>query len=290
MSDEDIDFSLAEQAARPQYVASEEFLLRFLDAAHNANSIALTRSILGTTKAASNLALAADNLEWFVDQKATLENEFFGGLVERIGPSKAKDFIDLVTNCWFDGRASRTKGKILDLTRSVGCYARRVAKPGVQLVASEPLPSGPELLTEEEIAAVLTLNQQMLQWAIDDWIASRPQSEAIARDEIYVVRGVALNSAPNPGGRFQELNYIASYSLAISVGEQFAQTGRGTPTLIHAPLDVFRDRTLFFSPFMPGLKADQFELGVIPGADLDVLTFQQHRDGAAEYILADMPL
>lgn len=286
---DEIDFSLAEQAARPQYFASEEFTFRFLDAAHTGEPIPLTQSIPNTTKVAADFAFAADRLNWFADNKSKLENEFHTGLVERIGDTKARAFIDLLNQFWFDGRSSRTKGRILDLTRSVASYARMVAKPGVQLVANDALEVGAELLSPEEVASVLGLNQQMLHWAIDDWIASRPNSETLSRDDVYVVRGISLATSPAESKRFQELNYIASYSLAISVGEQFSQTNKGTPTLIHTPIDTFADRTLFFAPFVPEMTPNQFELGIIPGADLDTLNFQQHRSGADEFLLGEMP-
>lgn len=257
---------------------------RFLDAVMRGGKIALTpkQSPIYLT---SSSGLRDDQLQWFVDKKPELESEFYNLATNAVGRAKTKRFIDILCHHWFDGRETRREGKkTLTLMRSLRDYVEAVSDNGGPRLLRNKIDDGPCLFTPGEIAAILSINDQMLSWSIDDWIAARPYSETISRNDIFVSRGIALDSTIRGRVRFIDYDYISSYSLAISVAEQFC-AAKSHPTLVHTEIDTFVGRVLFFSPFIPGLTPLQFELGIIPGKSQDVIAFQTDGRGVEEFRL-----
>jgi hypothetical protein len=122
------------------------------------------------------------------------------------------------------------------------------------------------LLDEREIAAVLTVNDQMMTRHIEDWKASRPDSERISSDEIFLRRGLSLAAPLDEKIPYREWDYINSYSIAFSAPEKFAQMQACCiAAMVNGDLGLFQGRILFFSPFIPNMAVGQLEAGVIPG-------------------------
>jgi hypothetical protein len=287
-------------ARLPQYAASDDFRNRFLEAAHTEDSdIARAMPVPSKDRiwTAEQTELNVDLLSYFVARKAELEAEFVGDLSDLIGKAKAALFCDTIAKEWFDGKRKRITGNVLALKRSIKAYLEAIIRNGMtidRIVTLSGLDAGGAMLTTEEIAKVLTLNDRMMGVVVDDWIAARPSSRNISRSEIFYRRGIILRDLFEHQHEFIEHDYISSYTLAMSVAEKFSQNVKrdaaGIPAIISADCDYFAGRILFFSGFIPGMDPRQLEIGMIPSDRPDTLTYQGIHAGVAEYLVGEHPI
>jgi hypothetical protein len=277
-----------------------DFRSRFLEAAHfddadiaRAMPVPSTGGILTVDQS----ELDVDLLRFFVDRKAELEAEFVGELSKAIGKVKTTLFCDTIASEWFDGRTKRLAGNVLALKRSVKAYLETTIGGHLTIdhvVTLWDIESGDAMLTTEELVALLTLNDRMIEVLVDDWIAERPGASSISRSDIFFRRGIILETLFKDKHCYIERDYISSYTPSMSVAEKFSQNVKkdkvGIPALISADCDYFRGRILFFSGFIPVMDPRQIEIGMIPAHHPDTLTFQGTHAGVAEYLVGEHPI
>ncbi|MGY3133449.1 hypothetical protein ACVWZM_004131 [Bradyrhizobium sp. USDA 4501] len=115
-----------------------------------------------------------NDLPLFVDRKAEMEREFVAELSEKIGEAKTRVFCDTIACEWFDGLSNRLKGSVSALKRSVKAHLEAIIRGGLTIdrtVTLSDIGPGDVMLTNEELARLLTLNDRMMQVVLDDWIA-----------------------------------------------------------------------------------------------------------------------
>jgi hypothetical protein len=106
--------------------------------------------------------------------------------------------------------------------------------------------------------------------------------------DIYCKRGIKPKEKKSfkHKGDHKEWAYVTSYTLSISVAEQFAKLGWGKDAMmLHTCYSNIADRILFFSPFIPGMNAKQLEFGIIPSKRPLKYKSQGRLFGIDEYII-----
>ena len=241
--------------------------------------------------------LENDLLRFFVDQKAGIELEFVAELSKQIGQVKARLFCDTIASEWFDGRTMRMAGNVLALKRSIKAYLEATISGDLtmnRIVTLFDIEPGDAMLTKEELASVLTLNDRMMEVLVDDWIALRPGASSISRSDVFYRRGIILQTLFEDEHEYIERDFISSYTLAMSVADKFSQNVKkdraGIPAIISADCDYFAGRILFFSGFIPEMDPRQIEIGMIPAERPDTLTYQGTHAGVAEYLVGKHPV
>lgn len=278
-----------DQVTLPQYMNSMEAMERFLDAIHRAG-MPLTRTpYVEGLKRVLTSELEQDVLDYFLQNKSLLEDEFVRELANKIGRGRTDHFCDAIAVHWYDGPDKRDSSSMREIKLSVKEYlcallgGQKDLDKHVSKSLSEDVAA---LLTQQELASLLSINDQMLYRHLHAWSALHPTLATASRDEIYYRRGFHLAEPWPDQAAYRENDYITSYSLALSIPEQFAAMrsyGHSLPALVCAPCDHFNGRVLFFSPFIPGMEVLQLELGIIPSERSQVLHYHGEHAQMHEY-------
>lgn len=278
------------QITLPQNNNSMEAMERFLDAVHNNNTPMIRTEYIQGTKKTLTCELQRDCLYYFVENKHLLSDEFIREATNRINAHKVDNFCQVIREHWFDGAAKRASEPVLrikqsirnylvELTGSIELADQCVMKP----VADDINP----LFDNKELAMLLTINDELLRRHLYEWSKLHPTLRTASRDEIYYRRGFMLETLLPNTSPYTPVDYISSYSLALSIPEQFASMRshpKNLPALVCAPCDYFNGRVLFFSPFIPEMAIHQLELGIIPNEKPETLEYQGEHSGMHEYI------
>jgi hypothetical protein len=280
-------------ASLPQYQSSAEFMERFLDAVHEAGApIHRARGEKGAIKLVDGREITADALDYFSREKFAMETEFADELHSKIGAQKTELFCGIISTDWYDGRRLRHGPRVRALKQSVRRYLEQIiaGRAIATLVVNDIVDPGVPCLTPTDIAAILTINDQMLTRHIEAWKAHHPDSNRISNDDIFFRRGLSLDAPRNENDPYREWDFINSYSIALSAPENFSQMQDGrVPALVSGDLVLFSGRVLFFSPFMPNMDIGQLEAGVIPSEQPLPIKFQGSHGGILEYVLGERP-
>ena len=273
----------------PQYFHSDCMYERFLDATlEEASEVGRATNIKGQVKLTDDYEIEYDNLEFFVNKKKDLENEFFVELSERITKERATEFCNIISQNWFDGRAKRNSEPVKQLFASIKNYLleyRKVKNENDIRVMFDIDESIEPNFDDDEIEAILELNRQMFDGYVYQWLEGHPNYLEMGSGDIYCRRGIFLDKPLEPQ-EYLEWNYINSYSLAFTVTEKFAQmVDKATPAILNTNLANLRERILFFSPFIPNMPAGQFKLGIIPHWWTLKITKQGNHGGIDEYLV-----
>lgn len=249
----------------PQYVMSAAFMERFLIAAH-INGAPIERSPnTEIVKVVDASELEVDLLKYFTENKESFRDEFTAELEDKLSEGAFKLFCEVLVKEWFDGMSKRKNGRSRRLKRSIYDYLLTLNNSETQFVQTEDLPVDIEpLIDAEDIAAILTVNDQMIYRHIEAWKQSHPNSDSISDSDVFLRRGLAINGELDTSEPYREMDFINSYSIAFSAPEKFSQIGKKTPVLVNGEITLFASRVLFFSPFIPGMDANQLEFGIIP--------------------------
>ncbi|MEY9696460.1 hypothetical protein ABH976_007606 [Bradyrhizobium ottawaense] len=227
---DDVDLSnnkALRHARLPQYFASDDFRNRFMEAAHVDDS-EIARAMPPSTGGfltVEQSEINNDLLGFFVDRKSDMEAEFVSELSEKIGEAKTRLFCDTIACEWSDGLSKRLKGNVLALKRSVKNYLETIIRGLTidRIVTLSDIGPGDAMLTTQELACLLTLNDRMMHVLIDDWIERRPGASSISRSDIFYRRGIVLQELFEHEVEYFERDFISSYTLAMSVADKFSQ-------------------------------------------------------------------
>ncbi len=159
-----------------------------------------------------------------------------------------------------------------------------------EVVENVPHSAVTALFEPKDIVSILTLNDRMLIRHVEAWKDRRTDSAIISDNDIFLRRGLSLDRPRDVNEYWREWDFINSYSVALSVPEQFALINANRiPALVSGELGLFEGRILFFSPFVPGMQVGQLEAGVIPADAPIEISFQGEHGGILEYVLGERP-
>lgn len=273
----------------PQYFNSSCMYERFLNAtSDNEDEIDRSENVRGQVKLTDSDEIKYENLNYFIDKKSDLEDEFFEELTKQISEERASEFCKIISENWYDGRAQRNSEPVKKLFASIKNYLleyRKVKSEDGIMVFNQIEDDYEPNFDDDEIETILSINRQMFDGHIHKWIEGHPKHLEMGSGDIYCRRGIFLENKIMTK-EFLEWNYINSYSLAFSVTEKFAQMSpNDTPAILNTNLANIRERTLFFSPFIKNMPIDQFELGIIPHWWTMRIIKQGTHGGIEEYII-----
>jgi hypothetical protein len=277
----------------PQYQASAAFMERFLVAAHDEGlSIERSPNNYGV-KFVDDDELKNDVLDYFIDNKEIFRKEFVQDLSEKIDIEELNLFCSVVANEWFDGKRLRENGLPRRLKRSVYEYLSVVSN-GFDIknfVQIEKFPIDVEpLISVETVAAILTVNDQIMHYNIEEWKKRHSNYDELSDTDIFLKRGLALSKPIDTSLPYREWDFINSYSLAFSLSEKFSQMTHGRlPAIVNGELALYNGRILFFSPFIPEMEVGQLEFGIIPSDQVFPIHYQGKHADIMEYIIDPLP-
>jgi hypothetical protein len=281
-------------ASLPQYINSHAFSVRTLAAIHKENTEIVRNQKNDGFQFVDNSEMIADSLEYFVTNKKTMENEFFYDLCKVIGKSDAQIFCEVISKDWYLGKGHSNDFRVEKLKASISIYLSSLydSTSGLELLVKNPTLSTniEPLLSAQQIFEILTLNDQMMFRYIEEWKSNHCNSYSISTDDIFLRRGLSLDGEINTSDGYKEWDYINSYSLSFSAPEKFTQIKNGNiRVIINGDLELFSNRMLFFSPFIPGMDVKQLEIGIIPCKTLLPIYYQGNHAGILEYIINPTP-
>lgn len=287
------NYTASDTVLLPQYQQSAAFMERFLIAAHEEGA-SIVRSPNSTKiKMVDGSELEADVLSYFSDGIDEFRKEFSSELLGRISCHELDLFCSVIAEEWFDGKRLRENGNSRRLKRSVYDYLSRVSgitKPAEFIQVRESLSGVEPLISAEAVAAILTVNDQMIYRHVEAWKQQHPNANHLSSNDVFFRRGLALKAPLDTSEPYREWDFINSYSIAFSAPEQFSQMmGGRAPAVVNGDMALFEGRILFFSPFIPGMDVGQLEIGVIPAESPLSVHYQGEHAGIMEYIL-DPPL
>ena len=224
-----------EAALLDQYRESEEFMHRFLISIQSGGEISRTESIPGF-KQITFSELRKDLLSYFIDNKNDLEKEFAEELLETVEQSHVELFCVTIREHWYDGRSKRHSGPVQQLKRAVYDYLKEKSfgSPAFEPIGSrERVMRVTPLLPTEVISSILTVTNRLLGLHVDEWISKHPRGDEMGRGNIYLRRGLGLKEPLKE--KFEEHFLINSYSLAMTVTEQFSKIIKdATPAIVQS--------------------------------------------------------
>lgn len=135
-------------------------------------------------------------------------------------------------------------------------------------VANQPYAAVSPLFSPEQMAAVFQANSDMLETTLYAYSKRLSENDGWSINRVYARRGMHRVTDISPV--WSEQQYLNSYSLTVTVPEQFAQTHThtsrkaGVPTIVSACLPSIQGRIVAFAGFVEGMTLNQAELVVAP--------------------------
>lgn len=219
--------------------------------------------------APGELALGA--LDFFRKKQSDWSNWFREKLLAGgIDATKVDAYIHAFSNLWIDGAKRRqTSQEMQAIKASIKQHDEYFHKSSAgQYVLNSDVGGFDPLLNPLEMQCVFEANSLMLEICIADYLEVYHGPGEGSINRTYVRRGVYMPAGP--ADPMAELNYLNSYSLALTLPEVFAQTysqkdkEKGIPTIFSTPLPAVQARTVAFAPFVEGMTLSQLELVVAP--------------------------
>ena len=263
----------------PQYKCSESISSRIWDDWSDCpNSKKLDRATISEQECDEptiwQVEATSDLLSYFSEQLEYIRAEFLEELAAKITLERASLLLDDIAKDWFCGDRQRTANQRLEAS----CWKYfSMVSPIAASKLSTLAPNTEASYSQGEIAALATCTQHSLTKHLHCWIERHPEGRSLGSHDIYLRRGLPLREPYRTGDIFNDAHVLASYSLSITVCEQFSTQADGpiaAPSLFHIPYDLANDRVLFFSPLIPGMPDGQLEIVLMPPAD-DFLVLHQ---------------
>jgi hypothetical protein len=191
-------------------------------------------------------------------------------LSEGVDEKKFDLFVYQFATQWVDGKSRRQDSpEMMAIKASIQhhdkeYHAKYAGRFVLNPVGSDVVP----LFAAWEMEVIFTANESLLETYIPNYIAELGDDFNGSINNLYLRRGVFMPTAP--GKLREELNYLSSYSFALTPVEQFAKTwtkktkNTGVPSIFSAPLPALQTRVVAFAPFIQGMDLGQLELVVAP--------------------------
>lgn len=235
-------------------------------------------------------------LDFFYRNRKVFRQEFIKELrYEKMRWKKIYEFCRIVKKEWFDGKARNVIKKdeqVLQLMASVRDYLISIGMKTTNIPVLNDIPKEitPNFLSEE-IKSIIEANKRLTIQYFPEWLRILSSTVDLGTDNIYCKRGIKPKEKKSlkHHGNHKEWAYVTSYTLSISVAEQFAKLGWGKNSImLHTCYSNVADRILFFSPFIPGMNARQLEFGIIPSKIPLKYKFQDRLFGIDEYMVDNL--
>jgi hypothetical protein len=200
-----------------------------------------------------------------LENKGRYQKWFKEDLIDAVGKDKFKLLKETFTS-WADGKKKRESDPVSHLKNSIH---EHLSYNNRKVYVKKPPPKiQGRIFTFEDIEALVRINQRILDVFVDDWIEALDDTLVTAKGDLYVHRGMyKINPYALATEEYSERNHLTSYSLSLQVAEYFAHIKPDESfqrAIISSPLEIFRGRAVFVSFFWKGVRADQFEVLVIP--------------------------
>lgn len=279
-------------ALLPQNESSELIKERMLEAIHFEDTDIERINDNLQSIAVNDKELQSDALLYFYENKKIFQDEFINEL-EQSGVSSEEYAIycGVVAKEWITGRPF---DGVVRLKKSVHDYLQEVF-PSIQLNTAvqssiHELDNIKPLISTITLSKILSINYQMLYEHLENWKALHPNRDNISNGDIFLRRGLQLNTNLNIPNPYVEQDFISSYSIALTIAEQFSKFNKPKfPVHINGDWGLFEQRVLFFSPFIPNMEVQELEFGVIPSKEPLPIYYQGLHAGVHEYILDPRP-
>lgn len=284
----------AQTSILPQYINSPFTTERFLESIHSPDGqIEISRKYKGA-KFVDSREDSLDGLEYFKLNKKRLEIEFYKDCKAQIGKKKTHKYFDVISNIWYDGRNSRAGSDNYPLLKSIEQYFtdyKRIPKGDIFVQNQPDFGNVAPLFASNILDEIFKLNNRLTSFYLGEWLNQFYYRESFGINDIYIRRGIVLNEY-HDNSVFLDYNYLNSYSLSLTISEQFCQLGKGRPTIINIPFNNCLDRIFFFSPFVENLNPElaakgyeQLEFGLVPPYTKTVMNLQNEHGGVVECML-----
>lgn len=259
---------------------------RMLEAAHYDENTEVERAKkLNTFNSVTEEEISHDAFHYFIDKKKDMEVEFYDDLEETgfFSTNEIDTFCDAISIDWVSNRNG--SNKVMSIRASIKEYLSSKKINTLDVVNNAPIPSGINPMFEPlQIEQILKVNYQMLFNHIYEW-KKQHTDNLLTTNDIYLHRGLNIKNIFQSGQNYKENGFISSYSSAISVGEMFARQRQNNNVIVSGEISLFDSQILFFSPFIRGMKEDQFEFGIIPKSKPYSLFYCGEHSGMHEYLL-----
>lgn len=273
-----------ELATLEKYLHDPAFINRFIDAASNNESRIARTGYYPKEKIIASEEFVAGGYAFFNGQQEEYAAEFEARLNDEVEPSRVKQFLSAFGKLWIDGSATRhTSNEMMSIKASIRDHDRHYyPKKHVFMNRNNSVPNSvAPLFTPEEMHTVFDITSRLADTCIEDYLASRADSDANSINRIYLHRGIF------PAERIDDLvlveeHYLSSYSMAVTVSEVFAQTftpstkATGEPAMFAAPYPLFSNRIVMFAPLIRGMPLGQLEVCVAPPLEVFLLEYFGH--------------
>lgn len=227
-----------------------------------------------------------DAFTFFYEKSEELQKEFKESFIKELGEKKYRHYIAMILDQWSDGQSLRLKrNELTNFKKAIHTFLENNnSKKQVYCLTSLD-DYNLTLFTGHDIDKIIELNKSMMQYVIEDWIEARPNGLQISTNNIYFRRGLNFELEGRTG-IYTEKDYISSYTLSLSIAEQFSQTGKNQRTIVNTDFGMFEDRVIFFAPFIEGMNPKQIEIGIIPQFNKPLTyTYQTEIGNIKEYLL-----
>jgi hypothetical protein len=214
--------------------------------------------------------LIARAYDFFQDHHIGWAAEFRDYVLNRNVPEhKFNTFVTSFAQLWVDGRKRRQDSmEMLAIKASIRDFDRMCNSAHAGRFVINPVDdSVPPLFNPAEMAAIFEANSGLIEALLPDYVDHLGDEGPGSLGDLYVRRGVYMPAVDTVR---RELHYLSSYSLALGLVEQFAQTwapaiqGVGVPSIFSAPLPAIQHRVVAFAPFIESMDLSQLEFVVAP--------------------------
>ena len=170
--------------------------------------------------------LDSDALCYFYVNRQSFRDEFIDELVQSdISRDEYISFCEVIAKEWITGFQS---DGVLRLKKSIYKYFQEINQgtpKGEMVIRSsvDDLTHVEPLISIKTLSKILSVNHQMLYEHIEKWKDSHPDHDNISSGDVFLRRGLQLDASLNTSKQYIEQDFISSYSMAITVAEQFSK-------------------------------------------------------------------
>ncbi|MGO4502178.1 hypothetical protein [Dyella sp. 2YAF14] len=211
----------------------------------------------------------ARHFHFFRDGQQAWSDEFVERLIDSgIGRDRVEQFFHLLANVWVDGKGRRqNESGMLAIKSAIQAHDRRYHRDYAGKFVINKVKNVLPMFEPHEMRAIFRTNENMLANMAHAYLTDLQGDREGSINNLTVRRGARMSVTELVR---RELNYLSSYSLAITPAEQFSQnlsSGAGDDVaacVFSARLPAIQQRTVAFAPFIRGMSIEQLEVVVAP--------------------------
>jgi hypothetical protein len=226
--------------------------------------------------------------EFLESRRNDWSHDFLERIAPLVDPNRLRTFLDAMAQVWVLPGAHRQQSTVMrKIKASIQAHDRTYhSDTAGRFVIEDEVFNVDPLFQPHEVAGLLEVNRQMLQYTMAEYIEAIHGERQGSLDDVILRRGVSMPI--EPGAETRERSYLSSYSLAIGPSERFARTIRGHsssqfPCIFNCRMAALQDRVIAFAAFIPAMPLDQMEFVVAPPTRAMALERRGEYGGIREY-------